>query len=130
MATIGLSKLVYTMGRHAKVRPGSGKEKEYLAARQKSAKYFTPTTTTTSEAAGESSNTAENVTEEERRSRERIRLLGSATKLRKQVLGSVAERDRISTRDSGIVCIGVVTTCYYLDRTHLASLTHVCSGSE
>jgi hypothetical protein len=28
------------------------------------------------------------------------------------------------------VCIGVVTTCYYLDRTHLASLTHVCSGSE
>ena len=63
MATIGLSKLVYTMGRHAKVRPGSGKEKEYLAARQKSAKYFTPTTTTTSEAAGESSNTAEDLTD-------------------------------------------------------------------
>jgi hypothetical protein len=72
--------------------PDSGKDKEYLAARQQSAKYFTPTTRTTSEAAGESSSTAENVTEEVRRSRERARLLGSATKLRKQVLGSIAER--------------------------------------
>lgn len=87
----------------------SAQTSECLAVRQQSAKYFTPTTTTTSEAAGESSNTAANVTEEERQSRERVRLLGSATKLRKKVLGSVAERDRISIRDSGIVCIGVVT---------------------
>jgi hypothetical protein len=41
------------MGRFAKVLPFSEKDKEYLSARQQSAKYCTPTITTTSEAASE-----------------------------------------------------------------------------
>jgi len=55
------------MSRHAKVTPLSAKDKEYLEARNQSAKYFNPTTTTTSGAAGESSNMAEDIPEEERR---------------------------------------------------------------
>ena len=89
------------MSRHAKVTPLSAKDKEYLEARNQSAKYFNRTTTTTSGAAGESSNAAEDITEEERK-RERVRLAVSATKSSKQVLESVGKRDRISTGDRAL----------------------------
>jgi len=51
-----------------------------------------------SKEAGESSNTAEDLTE--RRRRQRVRLAGSATKFSQQVLDSVAEMHRSSTRKS------------------------------
>jgi hypothetical protein len=55
------------MGRHAKVRPVSGKDKGVSCGQAAISEVLYPTTTTTSEAAGESSNTAANVTGEERR---------------------------------------------------------------
>ena len=74
------------MGRHAKVRPVSGKDKGVSCGQAAISEVLYPTTTTTSEAASES------VTP---RSPCHQHML-----VNKQVLESVVERDRISTRES------------------------------
>ena len=66
------------------------KDKEDVADRQQSEKFFSPTTTITSEPVGESSSTVEDVNEKECRRREPVNLAGSATKFSKKVLESHA----------------------------------------